>query len=164
MNAYEWRETAAQLADASACGACRALMTFGDAIRAMPLPDMGGAEAMREACAMAVSRWAGKDWRALVRLIRALPLPAATPDKTAEALEKAREALHPFARMTFSFDGYSLDMAEIVFNGRSVATVKTSADHETLRVAVDRLREALAAIDARYAPMHEQTDSAGQPQ
>ena len=60
---------------------------------AMALPDMGGAETMREACAMAVARWAGKDWSALVRLIRALPLPAATPDKTAEALAIARVAL-----------------------------------------------------------------------
>ena len=123
MNTHEWRETTAQLADASACGACRALRTFGDAIRAMALPDMGDAEAMREACAMAVARWAGKDWSALVRLIRALPLPAATPDKTAEALEMARRAI--------------------------AGTLEETFGSIRLSYPLDRLlREALAAIDA----------------
>ena len=59
-DAEKMREMAARVADASACGACRADKTFGNAIRALPLPaatpdktatalpDMGGAAAMRE--------------------------------------------------------------------------------------------------------------------
>ena len=102
-DAEKMREMAARVADASACGACRALRTFGDAIRA-------------------------------------LPLPAAPPDKTAEALEIARTALAAaYPSLTRIVDGKLCREGQLVW-------------------------DALAALDAAFTPMREQTDSAGQPQ
>ena len=64
-------------------------------------------------------------------------------------IARAAEAVEPFAKMSFSFDGYSFEMADIVFEGRVIATVKTSYDHATLQATVDSL--AALAADLRKA-------------
>ena len=133
-DAEKMREMAARVADASACGACRADKTFGNAIRALPLPvappdktatalpDMGGADAMREMSARRMREWPF-DLPNAAAAIRALPLPAATPEKTTEALEMARRAI--------------------------AGTLEETFGSIRLSYPLDRLlREALAAIDA----------------
>ena len=101
MTAHEWRETAAQLADASACGACRALRTFGDAIRAMPLP-------------------------------------AAPPDKTAEALEIARKAINKLMD--------TIDLKNCSTLGEKLMSL------DLAKYARPLAKSALAAIDAAKGP------------
>jgi hypothetical protein len=55
-----------------------------------------------------------------------------------------REALEPFAQIEFSFDGYSFEMADIVFEGKVLATVNTTSDHARLSQAVKLARAALS--------------------
>ena len=124
MNTHEWRAAAAKIADRWVTPIQReyGLGGAGAEIRAMPLPDMGGAEAMREAakgvCAERATSFKGLIEKIdgdsgpysefqllsesvalcldLASEIHSITLPAATHDKTAEALAEVvaeRDAL-----------------------------------------------------------------------
>ena len=54
------------------------------------------------------------------------------------------EALKPFAKLSFSFDGFDLDPATLVFNGREYGQFR-SDHHEAFQKMIDQARAALAA-------------------
>lgn len=67
--------------------------------------------------------------------------------------EDMAKALEPFAGIIFDFDGYDFEMADIIFEARTLATVKTCADHVRFGQGVDKAR---AALDRFRAAKKEQ--------
>lgn len=58
--------------------------------------------------------------------------------------ERLRTALKPFARLWFSFDGFSADPAALVFQGREYGQWRCDHHHE-FQVMIDRANTALSA-------------------
>lgn len=68
-----------------------------------------------------------------------------------ETVEAAREALVPFAKLSFSFDGFSFDPAEMVVLGRCCGTFQPN-EHAHLERAIDAARSVLATIPPKENP------------
>ena len=79
-------------------------------------------------------------------LARATAAEAALAD-TRRRLNEAVEALKPFAKLAFSFDGFDLDPAALVFRGREYGRFR-SDDHAAFQRMIDAARAALLTAEA----------------
>jgi len=68
-----------------------------------------------------------------------------------EGMEALGAALKPFAKLSFSFDGFSFDPAEMVVLGRCCGTFQPN-EHAHLERAIDAARSALATLSPKEQP------------